>query len=114
MYQLTKKDIIAINQHVGETGALANGSSLDFALHIVKQRKPWIQELSYIIRSLLADHAFQDGNKRTALALIISYCDYHHIEIDKQRIVYAIHRMAKKNITHLSKIMRLIEHGIIR
>ncbi|MFC1697991.1 hypothetical protein ACFL1H_06635, partial [Nanoarchaeota archaeon] len=67
MCMINKKDIIRINQEIGETGELSNESSLDFALHMIKHKKSWLYELSYLIRSILVDHVFKDGNKRTAL-----------------------------------------------
>ncbi|HLC64829.1 MAG TPA: Fic family protein [Candidatus Nanoarchaeia archaeon] len=114
MYQITKKDIIAINQEIGETGFFSNESSLDFALSIAKHKKAWIQELSYLVRSLLIDHAFRDGNKRTALALILTYFDNHAVECDKQKMTYTVYMLSKKNVKSINKIMRAIEHGIIR
>ena len=72
---INKKDIISFNIEIGEKGELHNESSLDFALGIIKTRKSWLYELSYLARSLLVDHAFTDGNKRTALALVLTYFD---------------------------------------
>ncbi len=114
MYQITKKDIIAINQEIGETGAFSNESSLDFALSIVKQRKAWIQELTYLLRSLLIDHAFRDGNKRTALALVLAFFRYQGVECDRQKMVYTVHTIAKKNIKDINKLVRMVENGIVR
>ena len=74
MYSLlTKKDIIAFNQEIGELGEFNNESSLDFALSLAKTKKNWLYELSYLARSLSVDHVFRDGNKRTCLLTIIFY-----------------------------------------
>ena len=73
MSQLSKKDLIAISQEVGSNGKFHNESSLDFALSIAKQKKSWLYELCYIVRTLLVDHCFEDGNKRTAIIVIITY-----------------------------------------
>ena len=68
---INKKDMVGANQEIGCNGEFSNESSLDFALSIVKQKKSWLYELSYLVRSLLVDHIFQDGNKRTAASTII-------------------------------------------
>ncbi|MCX6706888.1 MAG: hypothetical protein NT001_01985 [Candidatus Woesearchaeota archaeon] len=109
---INKKDIIAINMEVGESGELQNPSSLEFALSIIKHQKSWLYELSYLARSMLVDHAFIDGNKRTSLALILLYFDDNDVECDKQRIVKAIHKISKQNFKDINKIMRLIKNGI--
>jgi len=110
---VNKKDIIRINQEIGCSGELQNRNSLEFAMDIIKSKKSWLYELSYIVRSLLTDHAFQDGNKRTSLALILAYFEYYGKEPDKQLLIYNVFKIAKKNIKDINKIMRNIKNGII-
>ncbi len=112
MYKFTKKDIIRINQEIGESGQFSNESSLDYALQTAKSRKSWLYELSHIVRSILVDHVFTDGNKRTALALMLTYFDYHGVECDKQRMVEIVHKVAKKNLTNVMRIMKEVKNGI--
>ena len=114
MYKPSKKDLILINQRVGESGTFSNESSLDFALSLLRQRKPWLQELSYIVRSLLTDHVFQDGNKRTALATILTYFSDYEVECDEQKMTETVYKIAKKRIKDINKIVRLMENEILR
>lgn len=100
------KDLIRINQEIGESGDFRNKSSLEFALHYVKQKKSWLFELSYIVRALLIDHPFVDGNKRTALIICQLYFDDNKHEYKKQRLVDILHKIARKNITDINKIVR--------
>ena len=108
---INKKDIIGINQEIGESGQFHNESSLDFALSIIKN-KPWLYELVYIIRSLLVDHAFQEGNKRTALSIAMTYIEDKNLEYDKLRLSVVIYKIAKNNIKDINKIVRLIKSVI--
>lgn len=108
-----KKDLIRINQEIGESGELQNQSSLDYALSTAKHKKSWLYDLSQIVRSLLVDHAFRDGNKRTALALILTYFDYKDIDYDEQRLIFIVHKIAKKNVNNVNKIIRMIKNAII-
>ena len=110
---INKKDIIRINQDVGEKGSFSNESSLDFALSIIKQKKSWLYELSYLIRSLLVDHAFEDGNKRTALIILTTYLKDRKLEYDKDKVLKIFWNISKKNITDINKISRLIKSVII-
>ncbi|MBU0756543.1 MAG: Fic family protein [Nanoarchaeota archaeon] len=100
------KDIIRINQEIGESGQIRNDSSLQFALGIIKQKKSWLYELSYLTRSLLLDHPFIDGNKRTAYILCTLYFYDNKIEFDKTKLVKKIYEIAKKNISDINKIVR--------
>lgn len=110
---LTTKDLVRINREIGERGEVHNESSLDFALSSGKHKKSWLYELSYLLRSLLVDHAFRDGNKRTALAITIVYFDDRSLEWDKERLVRAIHEVSKKNYKSIEQIARSINNAII-
>jgi len=110
---LNKKDIIRINQEIGEHGQLSNESSPEYALSIVKHKKSWLYELSFIVRSLLADHAFRDGNKRTAMVIMLTYIEDKNLQYDKEKISKTILDISKKNINDINKIQRLIKSAII-
>jgi len=109
---LNKKDIIRINQEAGEKGNLRNESSLDFTLHAI-ENKPWLYELSYLLRCLLVDHCFEDGNKRTALAVAIIYMEEHEMEYNKEILLTTLYTIAKKNIINVNKIMRMLKNATI-
>ncbi len=108
---LNKKDIIRINQEFAD-GALQNESSLDYAVGNLKHKKSWLYDLSQVLRALLVDHSFRDGNKRTALALVLLYFEERNTGYDEERLLLAIEKIAKKNINDLNKIMRVIENVI--
>ena len=109
---VNKKDLIRINQEIGEKGSFSNESSLDFALNIIKQKKSWLYELSYLVRSILVDHVFTEGNKRTALLLITLYLDQKHLDYDEQRLVQTVLKIAKKSFRNPKKIVGLIKNAI--
>ena len=110
---INKKDITAINKEIGSNGQFSNESSLEFALSIVKEKKSWLFELSYLVRSLLVDHVFQDGNKRTAAAIITTYVRENNLDYDKEIIKNAILQISRKNINDINKIMRLMKNVIV-
>ena len=109
---VNKKDLIRINQEIGEEGIFINESSLDFALDVAKQKKAWLYELSYIIRSLLTDHAFKNGNKRTSLILVALYLEEKSFFYDNQLLVKAIQRITVKCVKNPKMIAGLIKNVI--
>src|SRR3989338_3934991 len=110
---LNKKDLISINQEIGSNGKFHNEDSIDFAFSIVKQNKSWLYELCYIVRSLLVDHCFEDGNKRAAIIVIITYFEDNDLEYDKDKLIKIVWSISKKNISDINKLMRLIKNAII-
>jgi len=110
---LTKKDIIALNQEIGEKGELSNEGSLEFALNIARSKRNWLYELAYLTRSLLVDHVFIDGNKRTCLIMIIYYFEINKKKCNKNKLLFVMRKIAKNNITDPIKITRLL-HNVIR
>jgi hypothetical protein len=110
---LDKKDIISLNKEIGETGMMSNESSLDFALATNKIKNNWLLELSYLTRSLLVDHVFRDGNKRTCFLVVSYYFDYYKKLYGKDVLLFTVRKIARKNIQSTLKIMRLL-HNVIR
>ena len=62
--KISKEEIVRINKGFG--GNESNSGSLDFALEIQENRKlgPY-KKFAYLVRAILVDHTFTDGNKRT-------------------------------------------------
>ena len=109
---INKKDVIRINQEVGENGEFSNESSLDFVFSIAKAEKSWLYELSYFVRNILTDHVFMDGNKRTAFILIITYFEDKGLGYDKDIIYKLVYKISKKNINNINKVMGMIKNAI--
>lgn len=105
---LSLKDLIRINQECGETGELQNEGSITYALNIAKHKKNWLYSLSYLIRSLVVDHAFTEGNKRTAFTLTLLYFEDKEVDINKESLVRVITNIASKNVTSIKRISEMI------
>ncbi|MBN1377564.1 Fic family protein [Candidatus Woesearchaeota archaeon] len=106
---INKKDIIKFNQENDQSGEFSNESSLEYALSIIRHKISWLKELSYLLRSILVDHVFEDGNKRTALSLAIYYFEEKQVNIDKEKLTGIIWQISKNNVTNINKIMRLLK-----
>ena len=113
MIILTKKDIITINKKFAE-GYFENESSLDFALSLFKQNIPWTKQLAYLIRAVLVDHAFINGNKRTACAVLLAYIDLNGCRVDEKQAIMIIKNITLKNIKSAINIQRMIEDAITK
>ena len=113
MVLINKKDIISINQSIGEDGNLINEGTLEFALNAIA-KKQWLYCAAYLVRCLAIYHPFQDGNKRTALGIALIYFDYYDVDYDGDKLVASIYLLAKENMTDINKIMRTIKNAIIR
>lgn len=108
---ITKKDIIEINREF-DKGILVNESSLNFALSSIKSTKDWIKQLAYIIRAILIDHVFEEGNKRTAAALIMVFVEENKLIYDPEKVNQMVIEILKKNINDIDKIRRMIKNVI--
>ena len=104
------EDLIEINKQF-DKGNIMNRGSLDFALSLSKNTKDWIKQLAYVVRAILIDHVFEEGNKRTASALIVSVMEIHKLEYDPMKVDEIIIGILKKNITNINKIRRMIKNA---
>jgi prophage maintenance system killer protein len=110
---LSKKDIISFNQRF-DKGYFENESSLDFALSFFKQNISWSKKIAYLIRAILIDHVFEEGNKRTAAAVLLFYAEQNGYIIEQKKTVNIIKRIVLQNITSIKKIKRMIENGVTK
>ncbi len=108
---LNKKDIIEINQEF-DNGNVINEASLDYVISIMKTTKSWLKQVSYLVRAILIDHIFEEGNKRTAAGIIIAYFKANKFAYDPYKLDKVIVEIIKKNITNIGEIQRLMKSVI--
>lgn len=104
-------DILRLNKKF-HNGKINNKSSLDFAIASAKKSNSWLEQLAYLVRSIIVDHVFEDGNKRTAALLVIVYYTELEIGFDPERVSRVIFEIAKNNVKDISKIKRMIKNVV--
>ena len=110
-FNLTKKDIIALNQEF-EEGNTHNEASLDFALSYAKKTENWTKALAYLTRAILLDRVFEEGNKRTAALVIKAYAEYEGHKTYDDKVVKLIKEIILKNISGRARIEDMIKDAI--
>ena len=108
---LSKKDIIALNLEF-DKGIVVNEGSLDYAIDMTHRSKNWLKAAALLTRAILVDHVFEDGNKRTAAALIITCFELFGVHYNAGRVNLAVVRIIRENITDVRKIERLIKDAV--
>lgn len=97
-----------INRKFEAKSSVKNAGSLEFAAEHASRTKDWMKQLAYLLRSIVVDHAFEDGNKRTAAFIVFNFFEEHKVPIDMQKADLLIIKIAKENLTNVEKIRRLI------
>ena len=106
-----KEEIICINQNF--KGSLRNDSSLDYSLEVQKSKKIGkYKKLAYLIRAILVDHPFSDGNKRTATYLILEFARQLNKSIANDLLESQIISIAKNNVTDIRNLERRLKNVI--
>lgn len=108
---INKEDLIDINKKF-DKGIMKNESSLEFALSSLSRTKDWTKQLAYLVRAILIDHVFQEGNKRTIAALIVYFFEEHKVAYDPYKVDRVIVEIVKKNINNLEQIRRKLKDAI--
>lgn len=103
--------IIEINKKF-DNGTVVNRSSLEFALSSAKNTKDWIKQLAHIVRAILIDHVFEEGNKRTAAAIILYYFESNKVAYEPYKVDKIIVEIIKKNINSVEHIRRKLKDAI--
>ncbi len=104
------EDLQAINKRFA-SGSLVNKESLEFAISHAIRSKDWREQLALVMRAILCDHVFEDGNKRTAAAYFIAVLEEYRLAYDPFKIDQMIVKIAKNNITNVKNIRRMIENA---
>ncbi len=106
-----ENDIIEINKEF-DSGVIVNKSSLDFAIKSTEITKDWVTQASYLVRAIALDHVFEEGNKRTALAVLLTYFEANKKAYDIYRVEKVIIDIITKNITSIENIRRMIKNAV--
>jgi len=100
---ISKEDLMRINKGFG--GNLRSDSSLDFALDKQNDKKLGeYKKLAYLIRAILVDHPFTDGNKRTAIFVCFAFSYEFDKMIDNDLLKHHMVSIAKKNEHNIKNI----------
>jgi len=108
---ISKEDLIRINRGFG--GNLRSDSSLDYAIEMQNNNKLGdYKKLAYLLRAILVNHPFSDGNKRTAMFLCLNFAEESKKQIDRDLLLEQIISIAKKNIIEIRNIEWRIKNAI--
>jgi len=108
---ISKEDLIRINNGFG--GNLRSDSSIDFAFEMAKDKKPGVyKKLAYLIRAILVNHPFSDGNKRTATFVCFAFAEKCNKQVDRDLLVHHIISIAKRNIQEIRNIEWRLKNAI--
>ena len=110
-FTLTKKDIIALNQEF-EDGSLHNEASLEFALSYAKKSENWTKALAWLVRAILLDHVFEEGNKRTTALLVKTYSQFEGHDMYNDKIIKLVKEIILRNISSIRRIEDMIKDAI--
>jgi prophage maintenance system killer protein len=109
--KIGKEDLLRINHGFG--GNLRTSSSLDYALEKFKDKKLGIyKKLAYLLRAIIVDHPFSDGNKRTAMFISYAFAKEYGQQIDRDLLLHHIVSIAKENIHDIRKIEWRLKNAV--
>ncbi len=109
---ISKEDLLRINRGFG--GNLRSDSSLDFAIEMQNNKKLGkYKKIAYLLRAILVDHPFSDGNKRTATFLVFAFTEKNNKQVDRNLLLHQIVSIAIQNITEIRKIEQRLKTCII-
>jgi len=111
--KISEKDIISINQQF-DKGNIINKNSLSFALFHANKSLSWLRSCAFLVRAVLIDHVFEEGNKCTAAAIIAGFFEEKNIAYNPEEVSRLVIKILKNNITNINNIEREIKNAIIQ
>jgi death-on-curing family protein len=104
MDKITKEKIIATNRAYG--GHEFPHNSLDYSIERANEERNFYKKLAHLVRSMTSNHSFTDGNKRTAMTIVLTEFQEEGIKCDKNRLVKTLVELAKTGEGDISIIER--------
>ena len=109
--KISKEDIVRIGEAFN--GNIRNHSSLDFALEMQNNNKLGeYKKLAYLMRAILVDHPFNDGNKKTAMFVAFVFANEYNKKVDEELLKHHILSIASKNIIEIRAIEERLKNAI--
>ena len=105
--ELVKK-LTEINKQFSE-GKIINNSIYWVEDRINNYKMPFLTQISYVLRALLCNHIYLDGNKRTSLYITLKWLRELKLDIDEDKLFDVITKIAKNNINEIRKIKRMLK-----
>ena len=90
---ISPESLIILNKLVGETGTVINVNSLSSTSASIMYYDDKLTRLCSVVRSVMQNHPFQDGNKRTGILLLRGGCHCLKIRLvrtDDEYINFAV------------------------
>lgn len=108
--KISKEELLRINAGFG---GILRDDSLDFAIEKQEDRKLGeFKKLAYLMRAILVDHPFSDGNKRTAMYFALKFTEGSNLQVDRDLLLHQIISIAKNNINEIKNIEWRLKNAI--
>ena len=109
--KISKKNLLRINHDFG--GNLRSDSNLDFAIVQQENNRGGVyKKLAYLLKAILVDHPFSDGNKRTATYMSLAFAEQFKKQVNRELLLHHITSIAKQNITDIINIEWRLKNAI--
>ena len=109
--KISKEDLLRVNQGFG--GNLRSGSSIDYAIDMQENKNLGeYKKLAYLLRAVLVDHPFSDGNKRTAMFIALAFAEETKKQADRELLLHHIVSIAKQNMINVRNIEWRLKNAI--
>lgn len=95
-----------------DKGVLVNSSTLEFAISAANNTKNWQEQVAFVVRALVNDHVFSDGNKRTAAAFIMAVFEEKKLPYDPYKIEKLVLSVAKNKTKNIKTIKEMIRNAL--
>ncbi|MBU0958398.1 MAG: Fic family protein [Nanoarchaeota archaeon] len=100
-------NLIKINKKHG--GVLIDRSNLEFAVDSANKEKDIYKSNAYLIRGVIVNHPFLDGNKSTASEIVLKRFKKEGIKCNREKFSSGLISIAKNNIGSIDKIERRLK-----
>ena len=98
LHDITPESLVEFNKTVGETGLILKPNELESVYSSIDYYEADSLKIASVVRSLIKNHPFKDGNKRTAVLFLFISSKLHNLKLsDDQRLFEVIVEIASSH-----------------
>ena len=107
MFDPTTDAVVETNRLVGEKGIVIKPNELHSAFASLDYYETDLEKFASVVRSVMQNHPFADGNKRTGVFLLIAACDVLGIQSNHSDDAWV--EFAVRSVTERWSVARIAE-----
>lgn len=108
---LNVTNLVEINKNFAK-GEIDKNEVINYSILKINDTENWVEQIAWLFHALLSENCFKDGNKETAIAILLTVMEIKKLPINQDKILNIVLVISRNHITDINRIKRLIKEVV--